>query len=192
VSSDAGPPRLPRAPSAHARSRTAGLTLFVAQGFGVGARLPAPGTWGSLLGVGLFAALAWPGHYPFYLAGTVICVWLSVPLCTAAESALGQKDPGSVVLDELTAMPLCYLGWVTATWLEVGRCSLPDLFANTNGWLLIGAGFLAFRFFDILKPWPIRSVQRLPGGWGVVLDDVLAALATALVLFLCSRLPTAP
>jgi phosphatidylglycerophosphatase A len=150
--------------------------------------LPAPGTWGSLLGLGLFAALAWPGNYPFYLAGTAVCVLLSVPLCTAAELALGQKDPGSVVLDELTAMPLCYLGWVTDTWIEVGRCSLEDLFANTNGWLTIGIGFVAFRFFDILKPWPIRGVQRLPGGWGVVLDDVLAALATAVVLLLLSRI----
>jgi len=159
----------------------------VAQGFGVGARLPAPGTWGSLLGVGLFAALVWPGNYPLYLAGTAIGVWLSVPLCTVAERRLNQKDPGSVVLDELTAMPLGYLGWVTDTWLEVGRCSLADLFAHSNGWLLIGAGFLAFRFFDILKPWPIRSMQRLPGGWGVVLDDVLAALATAAVVFVLSR-----
>ena len=163
------------------------MLLFVAQGFGVGARLPAPGTWGSFLGLVLFAMLAWPGDYLFYLAATLFCPLVSVPICTLAEGALGRKDPGSVVLDELTAMPLCYLGWVTDTWLAVGRCSLDDLFNRGNAWLILVLGFLAFRLFDIAKPWPIRAVQRLPGGWGVVLDDLLAAACSAVVVLLLSR-----
>jgi phosphatidylglycerophosphatase A len=154
----------------------------------VGAWLPAPGTWGSLLGIGLFLLLAWPGNYLFYLGGTVLCLLASVPICTAAERILNRKDPGSVVLDELTAMPLCYLGWVTHTWLATGRCSLDELFAQDYAWLIVGLGFLAFRFLDIAKPWPIRAVQKMPGGWGVVLDDLLAALGTAVLVLLVTRM----
>jgi phosphatidylglycerophosphatase A len=187
VTSGSGPWRGSSQPTARTASPLERAVVFLAQGFGVGARLPAPGTWGSLLGLGLFTVLAWPGSYPLYLLGTVLSIAISVPVCTAAERVLKRKDPGSVVLDELTAMPLCYLGWVTETWLEVGRCSLEELFATTHGWFLLGAGFVAFRFFDILKPWPIGAVQRLPGGWGVVLDDGLAALATAAVVFVLSR-----
>lgn len=187
MTSGSGPLRDSSQPTARTASPLERAVVFLAQGFGVGARLPAPGTWGSLLGVGLFTVLAWPGSYPLYVLGTVLGILISVPICTAAERVLKRKDPGSVVLDELTAMPLCYLGWVTDTWLEVGGCSLEELFANNDAWWMLGAGFVAFRFFDILKPWPIRTLQRLPGGWGVVLDDVLAGLATAAVVFILSR-----
>ncbi len=164
------------------------MILFIAQGFGVGTRLPAPGTWGSLLGLGLFVLLVGPGNYFVYLGATVLSILVSVPICTLAERALGRKDPGSVVLDELTAMPLCYLGWVTHAWLAIGNCSWGTMFAQPGAGLTFGLGFLVFRFFDILKPWPIGAIQQLPRGWGVVLDDVLAAFCTATVLLIVIRI----
>lgn len=166
-----------------------GVLVLVAQGFGLGARLPAPGTWGSILGLGLTALLLWPGSYGLFVMGIVVGLVTSVPICTAAERALAQKDPGSIVLDELMAQPLCYLGWVTDLWLRTGRCSVADLLVQSDGWWLAAAGFLVFRLLDVAKPWPIRATQRWPGGWGVVADDVLAALATALVVLLLSWMP---
>lgn len=162
-----------------------GLLLFVAQGFGIGGRIPAPGTWGTLLGLPLVALLVWPGNYWFYLIGTVLLVLVSIPVCTAAEQRLNQKDPGTVVLDESVAMPVCFLGWVTDCWLATGQCGIPALLAHYKlAWLLIVIATLGFRFFDILKPWPIRWVQRYSGGWGIVLDDLLAAIPVAVILLM--------
>jgi phosphatidylglycerophosphatase A len=161
--------------------------LFLSQGFGVGARIPAPGTWGAFLGVAWFALLAWPGSYWLFLIGTAAGIAVSVPLCTAAETILRRKDPGSVVVDELAAMPLCFLAWITDRWLADGQIAFPALLVEKNGWLAVTVGFVAFRFFDIAKPWPIRSVQTLPGGWGVICDDVLAAIGAAVVVLLVMR-----
>ena len=158
--------------------------VWIAQGFGIGALLPAPGTWGSLLGVALFVALAWPGNVLLYTAATLALVLASVPICTAAEIALGRKDPGAVVLDEIVAMPVCYSGWMLHACITTGHCSSEALLAHPRAWLVLAATFLLFRLLDIVKPWPIRAVQSLAGGWGVLLDDLLAAAATALIVYL--------
>lgn len=87
---------------------------------------------------------------------------------------LGQTDPPSVVLDEIVAMPFCFAGWLAIRgWPE--SSPFQALFTNSGPWWSLGI-FAAFRFFDILKPWPIRQSQALPGGWGVTLDDLLAAV----------------
>ena len=89
---------------------------------------------------------------------------------------LGKRDPGSVVFDEIIALPLCFAGWVSSLYFANG--SMPEwvyFFKGTN-WFLSVVIFLLFRFFDIVKPWPIGSSQSLPGGWGVTIDDLLAAL----------------
>jgi len=97
-------------------------------------------------------------------------LYVAIALCGEAELRLGRKDPGEVILDEFMAMPLCYLGWA-------------HLLAGPLGtWSMLFAGFAIFRFFDILKPLGIAKLQDLPGGWGVVIDDVAAALATCVVL----------
>jgi phosphatidylglycerophosphatase A len=140
-----------------------------------------------LLGVAWFLGLAASGRFGWYLAGTVAGLWLSVGVCGAAERILREKDPGTVVLDEVAAVPLGYLTWAVDTWLATGRCGWAELFAQDGAWLLLAVGFVAFRLFDVVKPWPISAAQRLPGGWGVVLDDLLAALCTAGVLLLLSR-----
>ncbi len=88
------------------------MKLWVAQGFGVG-RIPvAPGTFGSVAGVLWFGLLLLTGSMWLFIAGTIAAIALSVWLCGAAEKILGQTDPGSVVLDEIAAMPVCFLGLV--------------------------------------------------------------------------------
>ena len=136
----------------------------------------APGTWGSLAGVAFFAvclrpfaAVAGGGLLALTVTGLIV---LAVGLCGEAEVRLGRQDPGEVVLDEFVVMPLCFLGW----WRE-----LP---ADWPVWVVWLVGFTLFRLFDIWKPLGIRRLQALPGGWGVVLDDVAAAVAACVSLHL--------
>ena len=157
--------------------------LFIAQGFGVG-RIPfAPGTFGSVLGVVWFALLLASRRVWVLFAGTLAGIAISVWLCGAAERRLGQKDPGSVVLDEISAMPICFYSWVGISLWRTGVLPGPEQLVSSGNWLTTMGVFAAFRFFDIVKPSPIRQSQALPGGWGVTLDDVLAAIyVSALVL----------
>jgi phosphatidylglycerophosphatase A len=152
-----------------------GVALWIAQGFSVG-RIPwMPGTFGSALGLLWVAALLSTGSAWAYFAGTVAGLLGSVCLCGKAERILNQTDPGSVVLDEIVAMPICCAGWLFG--MGAHSHSLPppaSLYAH-GGWVWTAGIFLAFRFFDIVKPWPVRQSQRLPGGWGVTVDDALAA-----------------
>lgn len=145
----------------------------------VGRRLPAPGTWGSAAGLiyvtilffPLSAGWGWLGYLGLCAAG----LYFAVALCGEAEFRLGRKDPGEVILDEFAAMPLCFLGW-------------PWLHAILPVWGIMLAGFALFRVFDIAKPLGIRRLQDLPGGWGVVIDDVAAALAACATLQLAGRI----
>ena len=153
-----------------------GFLLWIAQGLGAG-RIPfAPGTFGSLLGIGWCALLLLPGNAACFFAGTLGGLGLSVWLCGRAEKTLRCKDPGSVVADEIAAMPLCFAGWVGIALHQTGCLPGPEQLAAGRGWLATAGIFLAFRFFDVLKPWPVYQSQSLPGGWGVTVDDALAAL----------------
>jgi phosphatidylglycerophosphatase A len=165
--------------------------LFIAEGFGSG-RIPfAPGTWGSLMGLGWLAILLWPASPWFFWGGMTLSIGLSIWICGQAESALRKKDPPSVVLDEIVAIPVCFIGWLLAVWFRDG--SLPSfgtLLAAGNG-LGVAASFLGFRVFDIFKPWPVRASQGFTGGFGVVVDDLLAAgyvNAGWLVIWIAKRL----
>jgi phosphatidylglycerophosphatase A len=135
----------------------------------IGRKLPAPGTWGSVAGVAyfwiLFPAIGWGGN----LAVSALAAWLAVGLCGEAEIRLNKKDPGEVILDEFVAIPLCFLGW-------------HSIVAVMPVWAALLAGFALFRLFDIAKPLGISKLQRLPGGWGVVVDDLAAALAACATL----------
>jgi phosphatidylglycerophosphatase A len=149
--------------------------LWIAQGFGLG-RIPvAQGTFGSLAGMLWFALLLLPGRFGWFLAGTIAGVAMSVWISGKAEILLRQKDPASVVLDEITAIPICFVGWLGILVLKTGSVPGPAYFVSSQTWLLTVAVFAAFRFFDVLKPWPVRQSQSLPGGWGVTVDDALAA-----------------
>lgn len=159
------------------------LILFIAEGLGSG-RIPiAPGTWGSLLGVGWFLALVALGSFWLFLAGTAIGIAAGIWFCDEAERILGRKDPGSIVLDEIVAVPLVYLSWVWVAQSHFGACSIDKLAGVGNVWWLLGTGFAAFRLLDAVKPWPICAMQRVRGGWGVVVDDLAAALCTTVLLY---------
>jgi phosphatidylglycerophosphatase A len=136
----------------------------------VGRRLPAPGTWGSLAGLLYFAVFFVDrlSLVPAILLGA-FGLYFAVGICGEAEFRLGRKDPGEVILDEFTAMPLCFLGW-------------PALLDVAPQWAVLLAGFALFRLFDITKPLVIDKLQDLPAGWGIVLDDVAAALAACATL----------
>ena len=160
-----------------------GLILWVAQGFGVGRAPFAPGTFGSLLGLGWFALLLLPGNPWMFAAGIVVSIFLSVRICGEAERILVVRDPSSVVLDEIIAIPICFVAWMWIEFRKHGVMPAPDVFFVEN-WLLTLGVFFAFRFFDVIKPWPIRQSQSMRGGWGVTVDDVLAAVAVNLLVLL--------
>ncbi|MFK7730512.1 MAG: phosphatidylglycerophosphatase A [Pseudomonadales bacterium] len=145
--------------------------LFFALGFGSGLMPKAPGTWGSLLALVLYClvfpnlALNWA--VVLLLVSFVVGIWF----CGAAATELGAHDHGAVVWDEFVGQ------WMVVLYLQrVSELSLLSC-------LLIG--FVLFRLFDIVKPWPIRWFDRnVHGGLGVMLDDVLAALMAIGVVFL--------
>lgn len=135
----------------------------------IGRKLPAPGTWGSLAGLLYFAVFFQRASVAAVLVATAIGGYVAVAFCGEAEVRLRQTDPGQVVLDEFVAMPLCFLGW------RLLQGTAPN-------WALLLGGFALFRLYDILKPFGIASLQRLPAGWGVVADDLAAALAACATL----------
>ena len=139
-----------------------GLATVVATGLGSGYSPFAPGTAGSAVGLALF----WPMRGVSSLVQAVAIVLLSAVGVAAAGRVArraGQEDPGLVVVDEVAGM------WVTL-WL------LP---ATP---LVAGLGFVAFRVMDVFKPWPARDLEHLPGGWGIMADDLMAGVYANLLL----------
>ena len=146
-------------------------------------RLRAPGTWGSAAGllwwslvvrnlaVGKWTYGSWL-HSKWYheLVFDSLVVMAAIFFCGVAAFLLKKKDPSEVILDEFAAMPLVFLFNKN---LHLG---------STKGFLLVIVGFLLFRLFDITKPFGIKALERLPGGFGIVLDDVMAAFYANLVL----------
>ncbi|MDR1789874.1 MAG: phosphatidylglycerophosphatase A [Opitutaceae bacterium] len=167
-----------------ARRTGAGWVVSLATLGPLGRKLPAPGTWGALAGTAWFALF-------FRETGTAaLAVWslatalAAVAVCGGAERRLARRDPGCVVLDEFVAMPLCFLNWRAVTVADIGGWTPPF-------WAVLAAGFLLFRFFDILKPLGISRLQDLPGGWGVVADDIAAALAACASLHVLTAVAVA-
>lgn len=131
----------------------------------------APGTVGSLLAALLYLPLAGCFHGPdVWQAGMMIFAVSGLGVWSAGvvERRAGKKDPGIVVVDEWAGQWLAYLG-------------LPF------SWWAWGAGFVLFRLFDVLKPFPARRLERLAGGWGVMLDDLVAGGYALVVLQVVQR-----
>lgn len=146
---------------------------FLSLGGGTGLIPFAPGTWGSLPGVLLAVLLIPAGEVVFWgvLAGLFV---LGIPLSARTARALGRPDPGAIVWDEVVGMAIT-LG-IAAGWGS-GFNPLPPL--------SLLAGFGLFRILDILKPWPIRWLERrLGGGLGVMADDALAGVIAGMMLAL--------
>ncbi len=124
--------------------------------FGLGLVPLAPGTAASLAMVLLYRFFL--SHWPTASLAALILLMTAagVPAASACARELGQTDPRRIVIDEASGQ-LCVL-----------------LLAPSD-WVSLGAAFVLFRFFDVLKPYPIRKLERLPGGWGIMADDLAAA-----------------
>jgi phosphatidylglycerophosphatase A len=147
--------------------RTPAWAHWVAIFFGAGLGKPGPGTWGAAATVLLWAGIAHftPASYQLYaiLALTAFSVAIGIPAATLEARGCGRKDPSHVVIDEVAGQLVTLIG-------------APVQFAP----LLIG--FLLFRAFDITKPFPIRSLEKLPEGTGIVVDDLGAGVYACIVL----------
>lgn len=162
--------------------------LWLAQGFGVG-RIPfAPGTFGSIVGLIWFWILLLPKSPLIFALGILVSIFVSIWLCGAGEKIMGQRDPGSIVIDEIIAIPLCFTSWLVILFSQSGSWPLPEFFFTGKPLLMTLGVFLLFRLFDIAKPWPVRQSQSLRGGWGVTIDDVLAAIYVNIVVFVALTL----
>ena len=133
----------------------------------IGRVTKAPGTLGSVVGLVFYAVFFHHATTFTFILLIALSAYLSVAICDAAEKRLQMRDPGMIVLDELVAVPLIFIG--------MGGNS--GLIAQNNGWPVLFTGFVLFRVFDIIKPLGISRLQNLPGGLGCVADDIAAALA---------------
>jgi phosphatidylglycerophosphatase A len=153
---------------ATANGRAALWAELVGTFFGLGRMKPGPGTWGSA-----GAAVSWwlLAHYVFpapalipaaigYAAAATI---VGIPAATAIARASGRKDPQHVVIDEVAGQMIA-------------------LIAAPVNWKAVLAGFILFRAFDITKPWPIRKLEMLPEGTGIVVDDLGAGLYALVIM----------
>lgn len=141
---------------------------LLALGFGSGLAPKAPGTFGTLAAIPLYLCLA---QLPLFVQFMIVFLTflIGIYLCQATADILGVHDHPAIVWDEFVGF------WLTMMALPVFNIS------PTWYWLLLG--FVLFRFFDIIKPWPIRLVdQKVNGGLGIMLDDLLAGIYAALVL----------
>ena len=162
------------------------FALFVSTAAGLGYLPKAPGTCGSLAGVGIYALiqfffLPWVTEVIPYFDFTTKAVWIAwteIPIAiliaifglwssTRTARFAGQKDPQFVVIDEVSGQHLTYL-----------------LSLTLLNWKYLLLGFILFRAFDIWKPFPARQAESLPGGWGIMADDWIAAIYAGLGLWL--------
>lgn len=154
--------------------------VWLAAGGGSGFAPVAPGTFGTLLGVPWAYAVTRLPRDEFvgpvwWLVAIVVTCLSGVWVCTRAARELGgAKDPGAIVLDEILSMPLVFL------FVPAERLTLA-------AWPIWLAGFALHRLFDITKPPPARQLERLPAGWGIMADDIAAALYGAAVLGVAAR-----
>ena len=139
---------------------------LLAVGFGSGLIHPAPGTWGSLAGTMLGVILLSLLGVKIFLIFTALCFLLGCYLCQKTTADMGVHDHGSIVWDEFVGV-------------FIVLAAIPSL-----SWQWIVATFALFRFFDILKPFPIRYFdEKLESGFGIMVDDVLAAIYAVIVVF---------
>jgi len=130
---------------------------FLALGFGSGLSKYAPGTMGTLVAVPLYLLLQ-PLSLIFYVAVAIVVTLIGIWICDRSAQTLGVHDHPGIVWDEIAGY-------------------LITMIAAPTGWQWVVLGFVLFRLFDIWKPWPIKVIDRqVAGGFGIMLDDVVAAL----------------
>lgn len=136
---------------------------FIAFGFGTGTIPFAPGTFGTLIAVPFYLALQSFATLNYFII-TLFITGASIWICHKATQDIGIDDHQGMCLDEIVGYLVTMIG-------------------APHGWLWVAIGFGLFRFFDIVKPWPIRYVDaNVHGGFGMILDDVLAGILSCLVI----------
>jgi phosphatidylglycerophosphatase A len=160
---------VPPAVAGASRPRAARWATLIATFLGIGHLRPGPGTWGSAATVVLWAAIAYTLpptlRTPIAMALAVVVTLIGIPAATRVARAFGGRDPQFVVIDEVAGQ-------------------LIALIAVPLGWQTFLAGLILFRAFDIVKPPPVRQLERLPEGTGIVLDDVAAGILAFVVMHL--------
>jgi phosphatidylglycerophosphatase A len=144
------------------RSASERIALAVATGLGCGFAPVAPGTAGAALGLVAFWPLA-ALPFPLQAAATLALCAAGVAAAGAVARRVGRHDPGLVVVDEIAGV------WVSLLLLPLTPATAA-------------AAFVLFRVMDVVKPWPARQLEALPGGWGIVADDLMAGLYANLLL----------
>jgi phosphatidylglycerophosphatase A len=146
---------------------------LLATGFGSGLSPVVPGTMGTLAAVPFYLLLV---QLPLglYLLLTVMSCIIGVKICQVTSDDMQVHDHGSIVWDEFAGF------WIT-------MLIVPLLGLNAFDWKLLLTGFVLFRFFDMVKPWPIGWLdKRVEGGLGIMVDDIVAGVMAAVSLYLCS------
>ena len=144
----------------------------------------APGTWGSLPPAVVLGVMGWWSCSALSMQ-IVMLIWLlygclaCICLAPAAIAATNNKDPGEVVADEVAGQALCFLLWL---------CLPVDTVSPRPMLLVALGGFLLFRLFDIIKPFPARQFEKFPKGWGILADDLMAGVYAGLLLWIVTRL----
>jgi phosphatidylglycerophosphatase A len=128
-----------------------------------------PGTLGSFIGLIYYTLLFHSFSPEKYFWGCLVSCYLACVICSEAEIILRTKDPSCIILDEMVAIPFCFIG-------------MHKSMQQHPVWLFMLLGFILFRIFDILKPLGVKQIQALRGGLGIVLDDVVAALIVCIIL----------
>lgn len=145
------------------------VRLNLAFGFGSGLSPIVPGTVGTAVSLPLLLVMAYFGFW-VHVVLTLLSIPLGIYLCGYACEKLGVHDHKGIVWDEFSGF------WITMV-------AVPIWSDGTFNWLLLAIGFVLFRFFDMVKPWPISWVdKKVDGGVGVMLDDVIAGITACLVL----------
>ncbi len=137
------------------------LSLWIATGLGFGFSPKAPGTVGALWGIPLAMLVMRIPSVVGQIATLSVLYLVGIPICTSAAKTLGKKDPGEVVWDEIATVPIVFL------FVDPRLMSRPEI-------LLLG--FLLHRLFDITKPPPVSTLEKLPDGLGIMSDDVVAGI----------------
>jgi undecaprenyl-diphosphatase UppP len=159
------------------------MKRLLASCFGLGWLPFAPGSWGSLPPVIVFALMC---HFqaPGILISLVMAAlalvgsYLCVKFTPAVIAASGKNDPPEVVLDEVAGQAITFLA---VPFLAPGAVSTSQV------WVIAAAGFLLFRAFDTIKPWPARKFEKFPAGWGVLADDLMAGVYAGIALLVCIK-----
>lgn len=183
------------APSAEASAGSGGVevphpgpALWVATAGGVGFGPWAPGTWGALVAVIAFAALLHRIGLPLYLLTVLVVTGVGVWASSAVEAWFGKPDDGRIVIDEVAGQLITLLPVVALHGLPLGVLRVPGLESVLGSgidlwWALVVTAFVAFRWFDIRKPGPVKWAEnKFKGGVGVMADDVVAGVLGAVVV----------